>query len=162
LNRKILDLKRIRGIANYQYGSEIGHKMFPDDVMITHSRKTGKIKHIFVEDNLLATLRPTDGILTLSIAGAMRLMKLIDYPRLRVVVRDDVIEFIIDGGNVFARHVITADSEIKPGEEVIVINNKDEILAVGKALLPGREMLAFKRGVAVKVRRGNKEKNAKD
>jgi 7-cyano-7-deazaguanine tRNA-ribosyltransferase len=38
--------------------------------------------------------------------------------------------------------------------EVVVINNKDDVLAVGKAVLSGGEMLAFNRGIAVKVRRG--------
>jgi predicted RNA-binding protein (TIGR00451 family) len=47
-----------------------------------------------------------------------------------------------------------ADQEIRVGEEVIVTGEDDSILAVGKALLTGREMLAFKRGIAVKVRRG--------
>jgi len=37
---------------------------------------------------------------------------------------------------------------------VIVTNKKDEVLAVGRALLTGREMVLFKRGVAVKTRRG--------
>ncbi|MCK5403375.1 pseudouridine synthase, partial [Candidatus Bathyarchaeota archaeon] len=46
------------------------------------------------------------------------------------------------------------DGKIRPGEEVVVINNKNIVLAVGKALLSGDEMLAFNRGVAVKVRRG--------
>jgi len=50
--------------------------------------------------------------------------------------------------------VIRADGEIRPGEEVIVTNEKDEVLAVGRALLRGKEMLSFKRGVAVKTRRG--------
>jgi uncharacterized protein with predicted RNA binding PUA domain len=40
---------------------------------------------------------------------------------------------------------------------VVVTNEDDDLLAVGKALLSGMEMLAFKRGIAVKVRRGAEE-----
>jgi len=43
-------------------------------------------------------------------------------------------------------------------EEVIVLNGKQRVIAVGKAVLSGDEMKSFKKGVAVKVRRGDLEK----
>jgi len=39
-------------------------------------------------------------------------------------------------------------------EEVIVLNSKRRVVAVGKAALSGAEMKSFSKGVAVKVRRG--------
>ena len=149
-----MDLQRIRGTANYQFKGDIGMALFPDGVKLTHSKKTGRIRHIYLDGRLLATLRPTDGIFSLTIHGARRLASLLEVPRLRVVIQEDVREFIMEGRNVFSRHVVMADQEIRVGEEVIVTGKDDSILAVGKALLTGREMLAFKRGIAVKVRRG--------
>ena len=58
------------------------------------------------------------------------------------------------GINVFAKHVKDADPEIRPGSEVIIVDEEDNLLAVGKAILNGKEMIAFKSGIAVKVRRG--------
>ncbi|MEM3703718.1 MAG: PUA domain-containing protein [Candidatus Bathyarchaeia archaeon] len=52
-----------------------------------------------------------------------------------------------------------ANSEIRPKDEVIVVNEKGDFLAVGKAVLSGEEMTAFKSGVAVKVRRGCMEES---
>jgi predicted RNA-binding protein (TIGR00451 family) len=109
---------------------------------------------VHLDKELLATLRPTNGFFSLSVAGARRLASILKPPRLRVVVQEDVEEFIAKGRNVFARHVVAADPEIRPREEVIVTSRGDEVLAVGRALLTGEEMLAFKRGVAVKIRRG--------
>jgi len=37
---------------------------------------------------------------------------------------------------------------------VVVVDGAGRVLAVGRAVLSGAEMRAFKRGVAVKVRRG--------
>jgi len=74
--------------------------------------------------------------------------------RLWVKVTAEAEPFIVKGKSVFAKHVVDADSEIRPQEEVIVINEKNEVLAVGRAMLTGKEMKAFKRGVAVRVRRG--------
>lgn len=122
---------------------------------IVHSKNTGRIRHIWLKGILLATLRPSDGLLSLTIAGARRLVAILNFPRFRVVVHQEVEGFVREGRDVFARHVTQADKEIRPGEEVIVTDRRDEVLAIGKALLTGREMLVFKRGVAVKVRRGN-------
>ncbi|MDQ1279994.1 MAG: hypothetical protein QG670_1256 [Thermoproteota archaeon] len=150
----IMDLNRIRGIANYQFKRDVGVALFPDGVRLTHSRKTGRIRHIYLNEQMLSTLRPMDGLFSLTIAGGRRLAPLLEPPKFRVVVQEDVRDFIVEGRNVFSRHVVTVDQNIKAGEEVIVTSGYDSILAVGKALLTGREMLAFKRGIAVKVRRG--------
>ena len=104
----------------------------------------------------MATLRPTDGMFSLTIHGAKRLARGINSPRLWVKVSNEAAPFIAQGRSVFAKHVIAADREIRPQEEVIVLN-EDKVIAVGKAVLTGREMTAFKRGVAVRVRKGIEE-----
>ena len=40
------------------------------------------------------------------------------------------------------------------GEEVIITDSKDRVVAVGRSALNGIEMKRFKIGLAVKVRRG--------
>jgi len=49
---------------------------------------------------------------------------------------------------------VEADPEIRPGEEVVVVSRRGELLATGTAVLAGVEMTRFRSGVAVKVRRG--------
>jgi len=147
-------LQRIRAVANYQFGADIGDALFPENVLITHSRRTGRIRHIYLDKVLLATLRPKDGLFSLTVEGASRLLAALAFPKLRVVVQGDVAKFILRGGDVFARHVVQTDTSLRAGEEVLVVSPEDKLLAAGKALLTGKEMLAFKRGVAVKVRRG--------
>ncbi len=58
------------------------------------------------------------------------------------------------GRNAFAKHVVDAGEAIRPGDEVIILNSRREVLGVGRALLNREEMLAFDVGVAVKTRRG--------
>lgn len=148
------DLLKVRSVANYQFEHDVGVALFPDGVTITRSKFTGRVRFVRLGGDLLATLRPTDGLLALTIAGAKRVAAAVKLPHLRVVVRDEVREFVEEGGDVFAKHVLGADPEIRPGEEVIVSDCAGKVVAVGKALLTGVEMLAFKRGVAVKTRRG--------
>jgi predicted RNA-binding protein (TIGR00451 family) len=94
---------------------------------------------------------------SLTVEGAKRLLKSSKLHRLCVKVQEDVAPFVAQGKSVFAKHVVDADEEIRPQEEVIVIGEDNRVLAVGKAVLTGREMKAFKHGVAVKVRRGIEE-----
>ncbi len=154
-------LQKIRSIANYQFGRGVGEVLFPGDVNVSFSKRTGRIRHVNFRGALLATLRPTDGLFSLTIEGARRLL-LTKPPQLWVKVQDEIAEFVATGRSVFAKHVAGCDEEIRPGEEVVVINNQHKVLAVGRAILTGKEMKSFKRGVAVRVRRGvNEERKGK-
>lgn len=152
-------LRKIRSVADYQFGREAGTKLFPDTIRIVYSKNTGKIRHIHLGKELLATLRPTTGLFVLTLAGAKRLVREVKPLRCWVKVHDDAEPFVSKGRSAFAKHVIDADAEIRPNEEVIVINTKNEVLAVGRALLSGKEMKEFSRGMAVRVRRGVAEKS---
>ncbi|MEM2118766.1 MAG: PUA domain-containing protein, partial [Candidatus Bathyarchaeia archaeon] len=145
------DLARIRSIADYQFGKGAGVKLFPKNVQITYSVNTGRIRHVYLEGKRLATMRPTDGLFSLSIEGAKRIVKNFRSAKCLVKVRSDVAKFIAEGGDVFAVHVVECGGEIRAREEVIVVDEGGEVLAVGRAVLSSDEMRAFKRGVAVKV-----------
>lgn len=147
-------LRRIRSIADYQFGKGVGFRLFPENVDIVYSKATGRIRYVNLNGKRLATLRPTDGLLSLSITAAMSIAKNVDFARCFVTVRKDVSEFIADGGDVFAAHVVKADEAIHAKDEVIVVDEDNRVLAVGRALLSSAEMKAFKTGVAVKVRHG--------
>jgi len=97
--------------------------------------------------------------LTLGIEGARRLQQVLPAPGYRVVIRDDVAEYVAQGKNAFAKHVIAADQAIRAGDDVLVVSGNDRLIACGAASVSGTEMLAFNYGVAVKVRQGS-EKDA--
>jgi len=78
-----------------------------------------------------------------------------------VKVQDDVADFIAEGRSVLAKHVVDCDEEIRPEEEVVVVDGHGEVLAVGRAVLTGKEMKAFEQGVAVRIRCGVSTKEGK-
>ena len=149
-------LRRIRSVADYQFGKGVGAKLFSEGVKILYSRNTGRIRYVYLGSERLATMRPTDGLFSLSIAGARRLVQNTSLANCFVTVRDDVSRFIADGGDVFAAQVVRVDDDVHAKDEVVVRDEKGEVLAVGRAALSSEEMRAFKKGVAVKVRRGIK------
>ncbi len=148
------NLTKVRKVADYQLGKGAGQAVFPDSVKITFSRTTGRIRHIYLKGRLLATLRPTDGMFSLTVNGVRRLVREAHPTDLLVKVSKDSAPFIAKGKSVFAKHVVEADPEIRPQEEVTVVDEDNKVLAAGKAALTGREMSLFKRGIAVRVRRG--------
>lgn len=152
------DIAKVRAIADYQFGKGVGEKLFPSDVAIEYSPRTGRIRFINLNGSRLATLRPTDGLLSLSVKAAKTLAENAPLARCFVTVKTDVSEFIAKGGDVFAVHVVKADVEIRAGDEVIAVDEAGSVLAVGKATLSSAEMTAFKSGVAVKVRHGVQKK----
>jgi uncharacterized protein with predicted RNA binding PUA domain len=146
-------VRRVQTIADYQFGSLAGTALFPDGCEFTLST-TGRIRQILFEGKRLATVRAWDGRLTLGIEGARRLHTILPAPDYRVIIRDDVAEFVAQGKNAFAKHVVSADPRIRAGDEVLVVTADDRLIACGTALLSGEEMLAFNYGGAVKVRQG--------
>lgn len=148
------ELRRIRAIADYQFGSGSGAALFSDEVEVERSKNTGKLRFVRLHGVLLASLRASDSLFTLTIVGAERLLSGMPGLGYTVTVMDDVSEFPSNGKNVFAKHVVAAGEDIRPGDEVVILNSKKEVLAVGRALLNSEEMLAFGTGVAVRTRRG--------
>ena len=149
--------RQLRMIAQYQFGSEFADILAPEGITVTFSKKTKKVREIIFEGKRLATMRPTDGGYSLGLAGAERIIQQTKIPKRRVVVQTDVAEFIADGRNVFAKHVVKVDPEIRPEDEVVVVSEEDTLLAVGKAKLSADYMKAFQSGTAVKVRYGIKK-----
>jgi uncharacterized protein with predicted RNA binding PUA domain len=150
-----IHLNRVRIIADYQFGRGAGDAIFPDNVEFKMST-TGRVRQILVDEKRIATVRAQDGVLTLGIEGAMRLHGFLKFPQNRVVVNSDAAPFVSKGKNAFARHVVNVDPDIRAGEEVMVVDDKDNFLATGKAVLCALEMTAFKKGMAVEIRNGIK------
>jgi len=150
----LFEALKLRSVADYQLGKGLGSALFPRGILVTASRRTGRIRHIYYRGALLATLRPSDGLLALTVDGARRLLGRPRVKRFTVTVSGEAAPFIMEGKSVFAKHVVWADERLKPMEEVILVDEKGGLLAVGKAVLSGVEMLCFKRGIAVKTRQG--------
>lgn len=153
-----LEIRLLRGIANYQFGRNTGYILIPDNILVAISPTTQRIRHVIVENKLIVTLRPSDHLFSLHIEGGLLLHRNYSPPAFRVHIRNDVAEFVSKGGDVFAKHVVKVDRNLRAGDEVIVVSENDEFLAVGRCKLSPNEMLSLKRGVAVRIRHAIKSK----
>ena len=59
----LLGLRKIKAISDYQFGPEITDILLEDvgNIRIERSRNTDKIRFIYHKNDLILTLRPTNG-----------------------------------------------------------------------------------------------------
>ena len=140
--------------AEYQFGRG-GAALFPSRsaVEITHT-SSGRPRQVHADEGRVATYA-TDGRFVLGLAGGRRLLDTFEAPHHRVVVGSESEPFVREGRNTFAKFVKRSDPDLRPGDEAVVVHENGDLLAVGRAELPGHGMGDFETGMAVKVRQGN-------
>ncbi|AGF96836.1 PUA domain-containing protein [Methanosarcina mazei] len=153
MNCNVERLSRVRMIADYQFGKGTGKELFPEGSTFQLSR-TKRVRQVLHSGKRIATARAKDGFFTLSIEGASVIHKLLSGKKLRVVVSDDAAPFVEAGKTAFAKHVIDIDPELRAGEEVLITDKNDRLLATGQLLLSPAEIRDLDSGTAVDVRAG--------
>ena len=152
-----LDIARVRAVSDYQFGKGAADLLLDGQVEIRKSETTGKIRNVLVDKEHILSMRANDGFFTLRPPGAERLKKGLSPPRLRVIVKDDAIPFNREGRNVFCAFVVDCDPDIRPMDEVMVVSERDDLVALGRTMMTRDELLSFRTGVGVKVREGIKQ-----
>jgi 7-cyano-7-deazaguanine tRNA-ribosyltransferase len=148
------ELLRVRATAEMQFGPNAAAALLAGKVELVLSPNTGRVRNVIADGKHVLSLRATDGMFTLRLPGAERIRAAVAPPAMRVVVDADAAEFARQGKNVFARFVKDCDPELRPMEETLLVDAADRLVACGRALMVREEMLAFRRGMAVRVREG--------
>jgi uncharacterized protein with predicted RNA binding PUA domain len=148
------ELKSLRRIADLQFGG-YGDEIIPDNILLVISPSTQKIRYLLYDGKIYLSLRAGDHRFILHVPAGYRLNHILPHPMLRVYVDSRYSEFVASGGNVFCKHVVLADPNIRPGDEVLVIDSDTyRLLGVGRAIKPGWEITYYSWGEAVRVKEG--------
>lgn len=147
--------KKLAGHIKLLFNTEITHE-FPI-IHCEYSKRTGRIKNFSINSELFATLRK-DGQLVLTLFGARQMMRFEEFKQNCIIPKDEAIPFISEGRSLFCRHVKWCGNNIRIGSEVVVIDEDEKVLAVGRSICSSILMNKFDYGVAVKVREGIKSR----
>jgi archaeosine synthase len=131
----------IRDTVDYQFGKGVSDYIFWDHPKVGGVFPTYHVSHHGIR---MATIVKPYGTVTLTIPGARRYLEQFDGHY--CVYIDD----FKPKGTVFAVGVLSADSIIRPFDEVIILNNT--IVSVGRAIMSGWEMQSSTKGGAVITR----------
>ena len=145
-------IRRVQTIADYQFGGNAGTGLFPKG-----ARSSSRLPGGYARSSLRDPARDRPGLGWQADARYRRSKAppgTPPGPGYRVIIREDVAEFVAKGKNMFAKHVVAADPQIRAGDDVIVVAENDRLIACGAAVVSGAEMIAFNYGVAVRVRQG--------
>ncbi len=145
---RLEDWEIVNGIIGYLYGY---YDLIPEEARIERSKNTGRIRNIYVDEKLWLVLRANDYMPILhGIAW-----KMAERDGWKVVVKDNASEHIKEGRSTFSKFVVDADPRIRPGMEILIVNESGELLATGTARMSGREMISARDGIAVDTRKLN-------
>ena len=125
-------------------------KYLPKDIDIIVSRKTGRIRTVSHKGKLLCTLR-INGSLAISIDFAQTLLQNKIFRENCIEINSDAAPFVMEGKSVFCKHVLWCGKNIHVGSDTPILF-KNQVIAVGKAILSSKMISDFNRGVAIKVR----------
>jgi len=146
------DIQRLNAVSDIQFGRGAGKSLLKGKIRIVKSKKTGKIRNIYSDEKHVLSMRASDGMFTLKTNGAKILHKNFKYPKLRIVIKKDAVPFVKDGKSVFAKFVKDCDPDLRPFDECLIVDEKDDLIAVGRCILNKDEMISFNYGMAVKTR----------
>jgi 7-cyano-7-deazaguanine tRNA-ribosyltransferase len=156
------ELARVAATADMQFGAGGADALLSGRVELVVSPNTGRVRNVIVDGEHVLSLRAPDGLFSLRLPGAERLRRALPPPALRVRVDADAASFASQGKNVFAKFVLDCDPGLRPGDETLVVDERDSLVAVGRAFMVREEMLAFRKGMAVRVRQGASSRGGDD
>ena len=151
MKTRSFNLEKVRFLSDIQFGTGTGKELFPDSSVITVSRSTGRIRTISVDGKILATMRTHDGYLGLTMDGASIIHKQCRGIENRVMVTSESAEFNRRGSSVFFKFIVEYDRDIIALNDVLVVDPDDNLVAVGRATVSGREMGMYREGAAVLI-----------
>ncbi|MHA2151129.1 MAG: DUF5591 domain-containing protein [Candidatus Thorarchaeota archaeon] len=133
----------VSATADYQFGKGAGKLLVPEDAKL--KGKPYRMILCRADGEQVCSYVAESGSLSLTLEGGRRIA-----PLSRYWVRLDVES--VKGGSIFAVGIQEADNSIRPGDEVIVVNNNKTVIGVGRSEMSGREMCELSRGRAVTLR----------
>ncbi|MBD3406211.1 MAG: hypothetical protein GF411_08885 [Candidatus Lokiarchaeota archaeon] len=133
----------LRATADFQFGTSAGNLLIPDKAKLK-----GKLYRMVlskIDKEQTCAFVASNGSLSLTLYGGELIQPLEKY-----WARFEGAK--VRGGALFAVGVKNADYSIRPGDEVIVLNEDNNVVAVGRSEMSGREMCELDYGEAISFR----------
>ncbi len=132
------DSSIIEAVLRYHVGDKF-YESIEGELSLKRSKRTGMPREILLNGESIGSIRSSDGMYVPNLKGASLILKYTSPPKMRVIVKGAFSKAVAKGTTVFVKFVKDLDPEIRPKSEVVVVSEKDELLATGRAILPASE-----------------------
>ncbi len=147
------ELMKVYSVCEYQFCRGAGEVLTNGELELVKNRR-GRIKNVFLNGKHILSMRHYDGLFSLKEEGAILLHKHLQAPLLRVQVTEDSASYNAEGKNVFNGFVNYAWEHIRPGDEVLIVDPNDSLVAIARAFNSPYEMENYHVGLAARTRTG--------
>ncbi|MEM0365448.1 MAG: PUA domain-containing protein [Acidilobaceae archaeon] len=135
----------------YQFNLEVAKSLlYPQESIKVELSPKGKVKYVFRDNYRILTRRASDGLLTLSIEAARIIKSTVKPPRFRVIVKSTHVRDF--KGSILKPSVIALDEALRAGDEVIIVDEYDRLIGIGKLKLPPLLVMSMDKGEVVRIR----------
>ncbi|MEE9116482.1 MAG: phosphoadenosine phosphosulfate reductase family protein [Thermoplasmata archaeon] len=149
------DISLVRERIDSQFGKGTGQLFLPDDKVVVLNKvpHIDRMDEVILDGQVLGSLRfdPGKGYsFILRVEGGRRLAK--DLSRGYIIVHEGAVEPISKKASAMVPGIKDASRSIKKGDEVVMLTEDRNAIAVGIARMSGKEMLELEKGAGVKNR----------
>jgi len=151
------EIAQIYGVLYYQFGREAAGAFFERKEELRVRRYlSGIIREVILGGSPVLFHNPTTGLFTLSWEAAEIIFPRIPSGKMRIFAKRDIFEKHTK--KVLLRPaVLEATEDVRPGDEVFIVDERGELLALGKALMSAEEIKRLTKGKVALVRRSRSE-----
>jgi phosphoadenosine phosphosulfate reductase len=149
------DILLLRKTIDSQFGKGKGNLLIPADKVVVLNKvpHLDRMDEVILDGQVLGSLRYDLGkgySFVLRIEGGRRLAE--DLKKGYVIVHEGAVEPISKKASAMVPGIKDASQSIKKGDEVVVLTEGNQAIAVGIARMSGKEMLEREKGAGVKNR----------
>jgi 7-cyano-7-deazaguanine tRNA-ribosyltransferase len=142
--------RHMDAILSWTYGDTAAAALRKAGVRAERSRRTGRLRMLRLGAERAFAIG-NDGIPRPGWTGGRALHAAVAPPGLRVIVRDDAVDFVRGGRSLFAVFAQVGDPQLHPGASCLLVDREDRFLAVGRLLLAPSEIGRLSRGIVAWV-----------
>ncbi|MCQ2053198.1 MAG: phosphoadenosine phosphosulfate reductase family protein, partial [archaeon] len=155
------DINKIRSLVDLQFGKFTGLELIPEGhiVLLNKAPSLDRMDEIIIDGKAVASLRYDLGRGWIFINRMQSAMRIAPRATKGLVVCDpSAMRFVQESKNLMVPGVINVTPDVKVGNEVIIVTDDHTVVGTGVAKMSANEMIALKRGVAVKTKWTKPEK----
>ena len=139
--------RKVWAILAYQFDEAVASALLTGRVSFRVRR--GEVREVYRDGGLLLVRRPPDGLFSISIEAGRIIVDSSPPPSYRIIVKGDREV----KGSILARDVASMDYRLRPGDEVVIVDESDRLIGVGRLRVPPVMLNGLERGEIARVRR---------